>query len=183
MDACCRSCSARYSSSCRWPQGLTDSGAIVLATVIHIASALGAELLATGCLASDGHFIVIGGGLLLQATGLFIVASAVALRRAPAHSASVVNIRWALAWLSLTVHLGALMERAARRFDAEVGAATRGGWYDLVGWSWLLVAGTAYPVVPMFQLTPASPQRFSRSLARLVSASLAIGAVVDTVWA
>jgi len=159
--------------------------AVGLARVVHVASALGAVSLAAGFLASDGRFIVIGGGLLLLATGLFILASAIALWRTPAHSASVVTIRWALVWLSLTVLIGALMG-LARSGLVDVSMLQ---WVrlhvaaGLVGWGGLLVAGTAYLVVPMFQLTPAYPQRFSRSLARLVSASLTIGATVDTAWA
>jgi len=151
---------------------------------VHVASALGAVSLASGFLTSNAIAIILGGALLASATGLFILASAVALWRTPARGPSVAAIRWALVWLFVTILIGALMGLA------------RGGLLDvsvlrwvqlhvaagLIGWGGLLVAGTAYLVVPMFQLTPAYPQWFSRSHAWLVSASLMIGAVVDIDW-
>jgi hypothetical protein len=45
--------------------------------------------------------------------------------------------------------------------------------WGLVGWTVLLVAGVAYQVVPMFQITPPYPRWLIRGLAPLMAATLA----------
>ncbi len=51
--------------------------------------------------------------------------------------------------------------------------------WGLPGWTGLLVIGIAYQVVPMFQLTPAYPQRLSRWLGRAIFLLLVAGSLAS----
>jgi len=82
-----------------------------------------------------------------------------------AHSTAMLSaIRFALAALIVTVVLGAV---AASGFAWPLSLPLmqitdlHASW-GLLGWTGLLVAGVAYQVVPMFQVTPVYPQRVQR---------------------
>jgi len=153
----------------------------VLATVVQLATVSGALLLVAGFLFGHAPALTVGGGILLLGLAVFIMCAAIALWRTPARGPTVVALRWALAWLCLTVLLGFGM------------ALARAGWADLfllrasplhvaaglAGWGGVLVAGTAYLVVPMFQLTPAYPAWFSRGFAGALAAAIGFGILVD----
>lgn len=123
--------------------------------------------------------------LLGGAFALFLVLAIYSLARAPARNATVRAIWLALAALGLTAALGiALAGALAGRWSlAAPGLVELHLLWGLLGWVGLLVAGVAYQVVPMFQLTPIYPPSFSRWLAPLAaalllaySAALAVGA-------
>jgi hypothetical protein len=152
-----------------------------LAAIIHGLSVVGALLLVAGFRFSlDGALL--GGGVLLAATLLaFSLIALRALWRTPAHGATVIALRWAVAALALTVLLGLAM--AAAR--SGHGALAVLGWSSLhvglglAGWGGGLVAATAYLAVPMFQLTPAYPAGFTRHFAPAVALALAGAAALD----
>lgn len=153
----------------------------MLATAVHLSTVSGALLLVAGFLFSHGVVLVIGGCMLLLGLVVFITSAAIALGRTPARGPTVAALRWALAWLCLTVLLGFGM------------ALARAGWGDLfllrasplhvaaglAGWGGVLVAGTAYLVVPMFQLTPAYPAWFSRGFAWVLAVAIGAGGGID----
>lgn len=152
-----------------------------LAVAVHVGCTVGALLLSAGFLFGEARWLGAGGALLGGTLGVFAFAAGWALWRTPARGATVVALRLAIAWLAATVVLGVLM------------ALARGGWLGaavlglspvhvavgLAGWGGLLVAGTAYLVVPMFQLTPAYPAWFSRRYAWALSAALLLGAALQ----
>ncbi len=153
----------------------------MLAWMVHVAAGVGSLCLAGGFYLNDGRVLVAGGLLLATALSLFVVAALVALLRTPARGATVVALRWAVVCLCFTVALGVSMA-LARGGYADV-AALR--WtpvhvaMGLAGWGGVLVAGAAYLVVPMFQLTPAYPDWFTRTYVWGVVASLGLGALID----
>jgi len=90
------------------------------------------------------------------------------------------------------VRQGLFLALAALLVTASIGAAmawARGGWasvqalslhdlharWGLAGWGLLLLAGTAYQVVPMFQLTPAYPTWMRRWFAPALFGALMLG--------
>jgi hypothetical protein len=153
----------------------------MLATTVHLATVSGALLLVAGFLFGHGAALIVGGGILLLGLVVFITSATIALWRTPARGPTVTALRWAVGWLCLTVLLGFGMVLA------------RAGWADLfllrasplhvvgglAGWGGVLVAGTAYLVVPMFQLTPAYPAWFSRGFAWALAAAIGAGMAID----
>ncbi len=113
--------------------------------------------------------------------GLFGLSFAVALTaihlalwRAPVVSGTVIALRCALGALLVTVGLG-LSLGSYFGWGLNLRAITlthlHTAW-GLVGWTVLLVAGVAYQVVPMFQITPPYPAWFVRGFAPLMAALL-----------
>jgi hypothetical protein len=153
----------------------------VLAGVVHGATASGALLLSGGFLFGQAAALLMGGAVLALGLAVFITSAMVALWRTPARGPTVVALRWAVAWLGLTVALGVTM------------ALARAGWADLIflrgssmhvaaglaGWGGMLVAGTAYLVVPMFQLTPAYPAWFSSRFVWMLAVAIGAGGLVN----
>ncbi len=144
------------------------------AALVHMPLALGTPLLAAG-LAGTAPVLPVAMGLLAFAFAVFLVFAAGALARAPGRGPGVVTLRLALAALVVTVLLGlAAASLRAGLGPAWLPAATataHAGW-GLAGWLGLLVAGVAYQVVPMFQITPPYPQALQRLLGPLVTALL-----------
>lgn len=107
--------------------------------------------------------------------GVALTAIHLALWRAPVVSGTVVALRCALGALLVTVGLGLLLSGFfgwGWRLPVVVMTNLHAVW-GLVGWTALLVAGVAYQVVPMFQITPPYPRWLIRGLAPLMAASLA----------
>ncbi|QID17209.1 hypothetical protein G3580_05860 [Nitrogeniibacter mangrovi] len=155
-----------------------------LARAVHVAVTFGAVLLVGGFYWGLGGLLVPGGALILGAVAVFCVVALRALWHTPVHSGTVVALRWAIAWLGATVGLGFTMA-LARSGHADVAVL---GWSSvhvavgLGGWGGLLVAGTAYLVVPMFQLTPAYPTWFVRGFAPAVALALIAGSALDSAY-
>lgn len=145
----------------------------------HLGSVSGTLALVWGFLVSDGAWLAAGGLTLSLAVLVFFVAAAIALLRTPASGPTVVALRFAVAWLAATILIGVSMAGARAGY---LGLAAL-QWSELhvagglAGWGGLLVAGTAYLVVPMFQLTPSYPAWFSRPFAWLLAGVLIVGAL------
>jgi uncharacterized protein YhhL (DUF1145 family) len=150
----------------------------IVAWLTHIPLALGTVALMTGFLIAEPAAFGAAIGLLGIAFTVFLAAAVTSLARAAA-GITVTGIRLAVASLAVTLPLGLSL------------ALLRGGWwippdaaamiathavFGLLGWVLLLVAGVAYQVVPMFQITPPYPPRLSRWLAIALFALLMLHA-------
>ena len=144
------------------------------AALIHIPLTLGALALPIALLSGHPPWFHPALGLLGLSFGVALTAIHLALWRAPVVSGTVIALRCALTGLFITVGLGlALGSYFGWRLNLPAIALTHlhAAW-GLVGWTALLVAGVAYQVVPMFQITPPYPTWFVRGFAPLMAALL-----------
>ncbi|MBK1691949.1 hypothetical protein [Ectothiorhodospira mobilis] len=131
--------------------------------LIHLGLALGTPLLAAGLAWSIPPALATGGLCVLGAMGLFIVTTSISLWRSPARGPTHTALWLAVAALAVTVTLGAWLALGhlpglpLPRSMTQLHLA-----WGLAGWIALLIAGVAYQVVPMFQMTPEYPARFAR---------------------
>ncbi len=110
------------------------------------------------------------------ALGAYGVAVGLALWHTPARGATLVALRIALIGLLVTLGLGVTLAYGlAYPTDLPLLTLTdvHAAW-GLGGWGLLLLAGVAYLVVPMFQLTPAYPAWLARGLPWLLFALLLV---------
>lgn len=151
------------------------------AVSVHALLVFGTLALAAG-LASGLSFLTrLAMPLLAGAFLVFLLAAGYSLWKAPAVTATVATMRLAVVALFITVVLGLILGSAL-------------GWglalpliqitslhlsWGLLGWVGLLVIGVAYQVVPMFQMTPAYPQKISRWLAKTVFGLLGVWSAVE----
>lgn len=146
----------------------------LLAGLVHGPLAAGTLLLAAGFWLSRSWLFYPALALLAAAVATFVLAAAASLRRA-VRNATVGAMAAAIFALAVTLALGLAL------------GATRVGWLEaasfvatvdlhaawgLLGWVFVLVAGVAYQVVPMFQLTPAYPRWLARFLVPMLLAGL-----------
>ena len=146
----------------------------LLAALIHISLTLGALALPVAFLSGHSFWFHPALGLLGLSFGVALIVIHLALWRAPVASGTVVALRCALIGLLITVGLGlSLGGYFGWGLNLPVIALTHvhAAW-GLVGWTALLVAGVAYQVVPMFQITPQYPAWFVRGFAPLMAALL-----------
>lgn len=136
----------------------------LVATGVHI-GLTGGTLALTAAFLTGNQSLFGGAALLLGSSVLvFVAAAAWALRGVGRGQATVVGIKLALFGLVVTVSLGAMLALALGRWiDLPVATVTHlhVGW-GLLGWAGVLLAAIAYVVVPMFQVTPPYPARFTR---------------------
>ncbi len=159
----------------RFPAPLRVAGAT------HALLAAGAAALAWGLGRGSPGAIVAGALLLLGGLALFLGAAALGLRRAPAaagNSRTPRDLRLALVALGVTAALGLLLALALGRglalplpLPTLVDVHAGWGW---MGWAAVLLAGTSWVVVPMFQITPAYPPSFTASWAPAVLTTLVL---------
>ena len=148
----------------------------LMATLLHIPLTLGTLVLVIAFLAGSPASFQMAFCLLGFAFGVALAAVHIAVWRAPFASGTVIAMRCALAALLVTVGLG-----------LALGGFFGWGWnlpvvmltelhavWGLLGWTVLLVAGVAYQVVPMFQITPPYPPAFVRGFAPLMAGLLAV---------
>lgn len=108
--------------------------------------------------------------------GVFALIVLIALLRTPAEGPTIVALRLSVLAFLVTILLGAALG-ASSGWQIALPAID---WTDmhaawgLVGWSLLLLAGVAFLVVPMFQLTPAYPGLLARSIPLALFALLCI---------
>lgn len=163
-----------------------------IATITHALVGTGAASLAYGLGSGTPGAIITGGILLAGGLVTFLLAGALALSRtAPAQGASRTprDLRLALVALALTTLLGIVLAFALGRglalpvpLPALVDLHAVWAW---LGWGGLLLAATSWVVVPMFQITPAYPTRFTQLWAPLTLAVLvlwSIGLVAGAGW-
>jgi hypothetical protein len=141
---------------------------------IHLLLAIGAAVLPAAFLLSQPLLFQAALLLLLPAFGWLLVACGGRLWKADSANPTTGTVRVALLALTGAVGLGAT---AASGFAWPVAvplarlANLHVGW-ALPGWVGLLIAGVAYQVIPMFQVTPAYPRRLSRHFGCAVFALL-----------
>lgn len=152
-----------------------------LAAVTQPLLALGALALAAAFFTAAGWLATIAGVLLAAGLLAWLPPVVRALWPLPANNPTTPTLKLALAALGITVALGAVL--ALRRFGGGFADPYIGGLlaalltdihaaWGLVGWSGLLLAGVAWVVVPMFQLTPPYPPAFTRRFAGFVVVAL-----------
>lgn len=152
-----------------------------VATLVHIPLTVGTLALTFGFLASSPTSFQIAFTLLGMAFGVALTAFHMALWRAPVANGTVIAMRCALVALLVTVSLGLLLSGFfGWGWPISVVTVTdlHAVW-GLIGWTVLLVAGVAYQVVPMFQMTPAYPPWFVRGFAPLMAVMLALWSVAQ----
>ncbi len=122
-----------------------------------------------------------GAALLAAGLVIFLLAATLAFRRAPSargRSDTPRDLRLALIGLLVTAALGVLLATALARglslpIDLPALVNLHAGW-AWMGWGAMLVAATSWVIVPMFQITPAYPQRLTRIWAPSVLILLAL---------
>lgn len=159
----------------------------LVAGLVHGPLVLGTLLLAAGFRFSLGWPFYPALALLAVAVTAFVTAVAASLRRA-ARNATVAAMAAAVFALAVTFALGVML--GVSRLGSA-GAENFIGWVDLhaawgsLGWIFLLVAGVAYQVVPMFQLTPVYPRWLMLSLVPAVMVgllALCLAQVLERAW-
>ncbi len=137
-----------------------------LAAIVHPLLIVAAGLLVAAFLAQRPGFFMAAGHTFAVGLGFFIVVLGLAVWRTPAQGATIVALRIALAALLVTLITGVTLATGLAKGLllplpplADVHAA-----WGLGGWALILLAGVSYFVVPMFQLTPAYPDWFSRGM-------------------
>lgn len=138
----------------------------LIASVVHPGLMAGVLLLATAFLTQQPGLFIAAALVFGMAGALFVLVVGLALWQTPAQGATVAALRLAQIGLLVTVALGISLATAlARGLDWPLPMLTdvHAAW-GLGGWGFMLLAGVAYFVVPMFQLTPPYPLRLARSL-------------------
>lgn len=136
----------------------------LVAGVLHPLLAVAAAVLVAGLYRFDGMLLRLAAGLFLSAVAVQVMVIGIALLRTPARGPTIAALRLAVLGLAVTIALGAtLAEGLAGSHAWPLVSITNvhAGW-GLGGWILMLVLGVSYFVVPMFQLTPQYPPRFSR---------------------
>lgn len=151
-----------------------------IATPVHLLTVVGAVALAIGFHHQSAMAYSVAVTCLVLAVGAFVPVALVALLRTTARGASVMALRLAIAGLLVTVILGATMAlaRAGIVETRWLQFSSTHVAFGLAVWGSVLLAGTAYLVVPMFQLTPAYPTWFSSSYGWAVVAAVGAGALL-----
>lgn len=145
------------------------------AWVVHPSLTVGTLLLVSGFALPNATLIGAGGVVLVLGLGAFILAAAWSLTRVPSVNPTVTAMRLSLGALLITVVIAFLLVRTWA-WGAPLPAASLRNLHPLWGlggWTALLVASSAYQVVPMFQTCPPYPPRSIRLFAPLVFALLA----------
>ncbi|HPF59558.1 MAG TPA: hypothetical protein P5149_09775 [Candidatus Competibacteraceae bacterium] len=155
--------------------GVTVPRPGLTATLIHLPLTLGTLALAGAFLGGGPIGFQIASGLLSLGFGVALAAFHLAVWRAPVVTDTVIALRCALGALLITVILGLLLGGyfGWGRLSLPILSLTNlhAAW-GLAGWTTLLVAGVAYQVVPMFQMTLPYSQRLSQWFAPLMVALL-----------
>lgn len=154
--------------------------AMNVAGIGHAGLTLGGLLLAVGLWRAEPWLLQAALAVLTVGLGVFLGATAVSLVRARAAQAILQPIRQA--WLALLVtvglglYLGGGLGGAWPLIEMQALTHLHAAW-GLLGWVLILVAGVAYHVVPMLQLTPPYPDGLMRWLTWLLLAALLLHAL------
>ncbi|WP_313951470.1 hypothetical protein [Accumulibacter sp.] len=162
--------------------GANISRPLLIATLVHLAIAIGALLLAAGFLSYQPLAFRLAALAIGSGVALFIVAAGHALWSVSSTNPTIRGLKLALIGLSVTVCLGMLL---AISLDGSLQlplmqlTSIHLGW-GFFGWSVVLVAAVAFVVVPMFQMTPAYPEWFGRYFSWSVLTLLSLWSIADT---
>lgn len=147
----------------------------LVAALVHGALLAGTLLLAGGLLFTQPLLLKIAIAILLAGLGAFVAVTLVILARTDNPNTTVLALGLAGAALGVTLLLGLTLGAARAWGIALPSLALRElhpAW-GLIGWTGLLVAGAAYHIVPMFQVTPDYPRWLTRNFAATVFVLLA----------
>lgn len=131
----------------------------------HAGLTFGTLMLVGGFLGEQALLFKVAVPFMTVSLGAFALIVLVALFRTPARGPTIIALRIAVFGLIVTISLGATLASA---FGWQLALPlteithVHAAW-GLGGWSLLLVAGVAYLVVPMFQLTPPYPLWLTRA--------------------
>lgn len=137
---------------------------LLVASVVHGSLTAGGLALVAAFLTGLPSWYLAAAVLLSIAIGTFLVAAGQVLMRIPHTSPTIPAVKLALGGLLITAALGLLLLGGlAAGWTVPLAALTdaHAAW-GLAGFGGALIAGVAYVVVPMFQLTPGYRARFSR---------------------
>lgn len=151
-----------------------------VAASIHLLLTLGTLALVSGFLGGIPLGFQLAFVLLALAFGVALVALHLALWRAPIANGTVIAMRCALAALLVTVGLG-LTLAGLFAWGWSFPAITLTDLHavlGLLGWTVLLVAGSAYQVVPMFQITRPYPHWFVSGFAPSMAGLLTVWSIL-----
>ena len=147
----------------------------------HLLLTLGAAGLTSGLAFGKPTALIGGAVLLIGGIGIFLLAGLISLLRSPSvktNSHAPRDLRLALSGLAVTGVFGlALALAIGRGLALPVALPTlvdlHAAWGGL-GWAGVLLAATSWVVVPMFQITPGYPARFTTWWAPAVLAGLVV---------
>lgn len=148
----------------------------LVAGIVHPALTLGTMLLTVGLLLSNALLLQAAVGLLGIGLAVFFCMMVLTLSRVRNPNATIIAMWLAIAAFGVMLLFG-LMLGANRAWGIYLPSASISNLHPLwglVGWTGLLVAGAAYPIVPMFQITPNYPPVLTRSFAIVVVAALVL---------
>ena len=151
-----------------------------IAAPVHVLSVVGAIALVIGFHHQSAPAYIVAVICLGVSVGAFVFVALAVLLRTAARGPSVMAFRIAFAGLIATVIAGATLALARAGFVETHWlqlSATHVA-FGLAVWGSVLLAGTAYLVVPMFQLTPAYPRWFSHGYGWAVVATVGAGALL-----
>lgn len=149
----------------------------LVATAVHGLLAAGTLALMVAFHRGSPGWMGVATGLLAPGLVLLLTAVGISLARVRLGSATVAAMRLALLALLLTAALGLALSLAlasGRPWPWQLTLTDAHLGWGLLGWVGGLVAGVAYQVVPMFQLTAEYPLWMRRSLAPALLAALAL---------
>jgi hypothetical protein len=158
-----------------------------VASVVHAAVTLGALLLAAAFMSFSPLLFKLAAVFLGAGIVFFVGSAARALRGMALSGPSIPTIQGvahALAGLCVTLILGLLMS-VSLGWSYELPLLPLMQLADIhlawgfIAWATVLLAAVAYVVVPMFQLTPAYPDWFSRRFSFAVLAALVLWTVAE----
>lgn len=145
------------------------------APLVHLGIALGAAALGGGFLLGEPPLLKFAAWLLGAAGAVLAFAAAAALTRAAVRNATTRGMSLAIAAFVVTLALGLVLVATYAWGVPLANLAARAlhpAW-GLLGWAGLLVAGVAFQVVPMFQMTPRYPDPVARWFAPAAFGGLA----------
>ena len=154
---------------------------LLIATLVHATITPGAAFLAAAFLTYEPLLFAAAVACLAAGVSVFVVAAATALHGMAATNPTVLGFKLSLFGLGVTVLSGTLLAVSlALQLDLPLLQLTdlHLGWGFMV-WTCILIAAVAVVTVPMFQLTPEYPVRFSRSFATAVLAAVVMWTFAD----
>jgi hypothetical protein len=148
----------------------------LMAAIVHPLLVLGVLLLAGGFLFAMPNLLQWAVALLGTGLAVFFGTMLATLSRVRNPSATIVAMWLAMIAFGVTIVLGLTLGYSHGWGVPLPGQSLRDlhpAW-GLVGWTGLLVAGVAYQIVPMFQMTPNYPRWLARGLTATVFSALAL---------
>ncbi len=152
----------------------------IVAAIVHPALSVGTLLLACGFLFAQPLLLKFAIAILALGLGVFLIATLSILSRTRP-TVTVFAVALATIALAVTLVLG-LTLGASRAWGVALPSLSlrdlHPAW-GLMGWTGLLVAGVAYQIVPMFQITPNYPRWLTRGFASTMFAALTMMSIAQ----